>query len=73
MVRPMRWVSIALIIACSGGSSPSEGTHVRMDYAAVATDFYAAPFPSETRRVDGVQLEGHELEAEGSVAWEQTP
>lgn len=42
---------MALLLACSGSSTP--GTQVRMDYAAIGDDFYAAPFPSETRRVDG--------------------
>lgn len=47
----MRWTWIALLAACSG--SPLEGTTARMDYAQIGADFYAAPFPSETRRVDG--------------------
>ena len=42
---------MGIVLACSG-TNP-DATQVRMDYAGLGDDFYAAPFPSETRRVEG--------------------
>jgi len=45
----MRWV-LALTLTLAGCGDESAPIRPRMDYAAAATDFFAAPFPDEGRR-----------------------